>query len=261
MKITNIFVIILLCIIPTLLHAQAPGYIGKRTFVSFGISAGMAIDGPTQNNNGSEFFGDTNQRSWGLNYEFEGNVSYVIGRYSTLGITVGQYYTGAISEARTLSPFFNPISSSGQFDNHELFHRLNVRSISLSHSIYKKKKGALAPYGNYFFYGLGRKFISAEIIDKKTDYWAGEVFGNTELGIDSNIEYTPIFIGWASHQIFWDRVLLKVGIKISFPLNYSSWQESINENTNQSNYSSEAFSRIYKHEVARFDIGVGYLLF
>lgn len=260
MKITRTLIFFLLLILPQTLHSQVPGYLGKKLYLTLGVSLGPALEGPTQNNNGSDFFGASNKRSFGLNYEFDGALSYVVGRYSSVGISAGQYYTGAISEASTISPFFTTNSSLAEFDEHELFWRLNVRSINLIHSLYKRKKGALAPFGNYFYYGLGRKFISGSVIDKKTDYWASEVFGNTELKIDDEISYTSIFIGWGSQQIFWDKVILKWGVKISFPLNYVSWR-AIDLDTNQGQYTGEAFSRIYSHEVARFDIGIGYLLF
>ncbi|MEM6964890.1 MAG: hypothetical protein AAF573_09005 [Bacteroidota bacterium] len=261
MKIARVLLWTILYLISQTLSAQAPGYQGKRFFFILGVSTNPAIDGPTQNNRGQESFQNPEGNGIGLNYEFDGSFSFVTGRYSTVSFSVGQYYTGAVTEARTVSPFFSENSPGSSFDMHDLFYRLNVRSVSLHHSIYRRKKGGLAPFGNYFYYGLGRKFISGSILDKRTDYFISEVYGNRSLDVDDKISYTSAFIGWASHQIFWDRIILKIGIKFSFPLNFNSVRELDEGNNNQEMYEAEAFRRVFWHEIGRFDIGIGYLLF
>ena len=137
---------------PLFLNAQPPGYLGNRFFTSFNLSSSPTLRGPTQNNNGTQYFGTSNERSWGIDYEYEANLSYVIGRHSSVGIDVGQYYTGMTTTVRTRSLGQENINfQSVQYDSHELFYRLNVKSASIYFSKYRRKKGALAPLGSHFF--------------------------------------------------------------------------------------------------------------
>jgi hypothetical protein len=262
MKTNSILLFLFLSICPLILNAQPPGYLGKRATISLGISSFPTIDGPTQNNNGSNFFGDSNERSWGVDYEFEGNFSYTVGRQSSIGLTVGQLHTGMTTRAETEALVGSPIPSFEPIDYHELFYRLNVRSISLTHSIYRSKKGALSPLGNYFFWGIKRSFISGKVIDKKTDYHAGEVFGHRSLEIDPKTAYSSIIFGWSNHQIYWDKLIVKTGFRFGVPLNIFSWNKlSDNNDTNQEEFEIDAYQRLWRHEIIRIDFGIGYLLF
>lgn len=262
MKINSFILFLFLSIFPFFLAAQPPGYLGKRAFITLGISSFPTFDGPTQNNNGGDFFGDTNDRAWGIDYEFEGNFSYTIGRQSSIGLTVGQFYTGMVTEVETESLVSNPISSFEPIDYHELFYRLNVRTISITNSRYKAKKGALSPLGNYFFWGLKRSFITGEIIDKKTNYHVGEAFGHRSLEIDPKAAYSSIILGWSSHKIYWDKLIIKTGFRFGIPMNIVSWNNLVdNKDTNQEEFELDAYLRNWKHEIIRIDFAVGYLLF
>lgn len=262
MKINSILLFLFLSICPHLLNAQPPGYLGKRAIVTLGISSFPTFGGPTQNNNGSNYFGESNDRSWGIDYEFEGNFSYTVGRQSSIGLTIGQFYTGMVSQAKTDALVSNPVSSFEQIDFHDLFYRLNVRSISFTHNLYRAKKGALSPLGNYFFWGLKRSFISGRIIDKKTDYHAGEVFGHRSLEINPKSAYSSIIFGWSNHQIYWDKLIVKTGFRFGVPLNIVSWNKlSDNNDTNQEEFELNSYLRIWRHEIFRIDFSIGYLLF
>ncbi len=266
--------IILLLIFPVCLFGQAPGYLGKRASIMFNFSSFPALFGPTQNNRGSEerTFGD--RSGWlGINYELEGQFSYALGRYYSLGVFGGQYYTATKSKASTLS--LPQIPGSNDMDSHELFHRLNVTSVGLVYSKFNKKKGALAPIGNRFFCSLKTSFIKSEIIDKKTTFYNsdGELFGHGNLNIDEKINFSFFHFGWSNSQVFWNKMIVNVGFKIGFPLNlkyYASLSDGgtdgsaldiYNTNRNQANYEAAVFDRLFRHELMRIDIGVGYLLF
>ncbi|MEM1323017.1 MAG: hypothetical protein AAGG75_22315 [Bacteroidota bacterium] len=271
----NVYVVITLLFlasIPLLTTAQAPGYLGRRAFIGFTFSSSPAISGPTQNNNGENFFGNSNDRSWGINYELEANLSYVISRSMSLGLNLGQYYTGMTTTAETpslareLLPFQNDY-----FDSHDLFYRLNVKSLSIVVNKYKLAKGALAPFGNHVFFGLKRHFISGEIIDKRTTYESsfeeiGNVVGHRNLEIDDQLAYFSFLFGWARNQIFWDKFILKTGIRFAIPLGVAPINAIFDNNAyepfeRQELYEDNVYNRLVRHEFVRVDVGVGFLIF
>jgi hypothetical protein len=257
----------------TFSNAQAPGYLGKKASIMFNFSSFPAIAGPTQNNRGNDdnTFGEGSGKV-GLNYEFEGHFSYVTGRYVNFAVFVGQYFTGVTSNAETESIVPDPNDFYSNTDRHYLFNRLNVRSAGITYSKFSKRRGALAPIGNRFFMSLKRSFITSEIIDKRTEYghYLGESFGHAKLNIDESMTLDFFHMGWSNTQVFWNKMLFNVGVKIGFPLNFKYYGtlsdggralDIYETNQNQAQYESAVFDRIFRHEFFRVDIGVGYLLF
>ncbi len=274
MKKINTLLLISLFFFPIFLLAQAPGYLGKKGFLSLTVSSLPAINGPTQNNRGGDFrtFG-TSAGRLGFNYEFEGSFSYVIGRYRTISINAAQYYTGATHSAQTLTSgtVFDPFSFN-ELDDHDLFSRLNVKSITLRVSKFNASKGALAPVGNRIYYGLKRSFISSNIVDKETRYYneLGELFGHQKIELEQKMNLNFFQLGWSNDQVFWDKVILSMGIRFNIPLNIDliriayedkSYDPNYSTNPNQTDYDVAVFSRVFNHEIFRVNIGVGFLLF
>lgn len=259
------------------LMAQPPGYVGKRLYTTFNFSSFPTVNGPTQNNNGLEYFGDVHDRDWGIDYELEGELSYVIGRYSSIGITIGQFYTGLKSEAETESLGQENINFSNiQYDRHDLFYRLNVKSIGLHYSWYKSKKGALAPLGNHTYIGIETSFIKGEILDKKTiysldEFGLGSSIGHANLNVDPSTVYHSIMLGWSNNQILFDRLIFKVGLRFTLPLslkvyNGNSRNEAVSnffydDNPNHSLFKARTFDRMVSHQMLRINIGLGILIF
>ncbi|MFT4666572.1 MAG: hypothetical protein ACI8YQ_001304 [Polaribacter sp.] len=257
-----------LFIFPFLMNGQAPGYLGKKALVSFNYSVFPGFFGPSQNNRGRNAFEERSGKT-GLNYEFDLGFDYVVGRYRSLGLHVGQYYTGTLIEDLETRPLN---SSSGSFssDEHDLLFRVNVRSASIILSRFKREKGGLAPIGNRFYWGFKRNFIKSEIIDKKTSYSSqiGIAQGHGPLGIDQEVAFNYLLFGWSNDQIFWDKVLFKTGFRMAVPLSLSYLGDAFETNPSsdrrydsQYHYELNVFRRLMWHEFIRFDIGVGYLLF
>lgn len=252
------------------LFGQAPGYLGKKAILNFNVSSSIAISGPTQNNRGSEAFG-VPAGGYGINYELEGSFSYVIGRYSSLELTASQYYTGMASEATTTAIPEDVLF--GNRDNHELFHRLNVKSISLTHSRFLSHKGALAPVGSRVFYGLKMNAVKGSILDKRTSFYNssfGEVLGHEPLNINQETRIFYGVLGWSKTRIFWDKLVFTTGFRIAIPLSsdLSNYFNRVVSNhpdyfsdRNKAEFETRVSKRIDFHEVFRFNIGVGYLLF
>ena len=273
MKRISLLVVILNCFLITL-NGQAPGYLGKKASILFNFSSFPAIVGPTQNNRGSndKVFGN-GSGNIGINYEFEGHLAYATGRYTSFDIFVGQYYTGATSNATTQSLVPDPNDFYSDTDNHYLFHRLNVKSVGITYSNFIKGKGALAPIGNRFFMSLKHCFITSEIIDKKTEYSRelGEVIGHDNLNIDDKFALNFFHMGYSNKQVFWHKMIFNVGVRVGFPINlkyYNMYFEGDtryhpdeNISANQADYEYSVFDRLFRHELFRVDIGIGYLLF
>lgn len=271
-------ILLIVLLFPMFLWAQVPGYLGKRATVNLSLSTSLAIFGPTQNNRGSDDYNfGQGPGGIGINYDFGLDFSYVVSRYAEISIAVGQYYTGATSNAVTV-PFgleLLPTSNEPQFDEHYLFHRVNVRSLSVIYSKFKPERGAIAPFGNRFYFGLKRNFVNASIIDKRTDFYSsnfGEIFGHQNIGIESNVAFHYALFGWANNRILWDKVVFTTGLRIAIPLelgNFSSntfTEDARNHpdyemNPNQIDYEMNIWTRLALHESFRFNISIGYLLF
>jgi len=249
---------------------QAPGYLGKKAIIAFNLSSSVAFNGPTQNNRGKDGFGEPSG-NYGVNYEFEGSFSYVIGRYSSLELAVSQYYTGVASSAETPALPLDLLDNG--MDNHDLFHRLNVKSISLVYSKFKSNKGALAPIGNRLYYGLKRNSVSGSILDKRTNFYQenlGLVLGHQPLNINQKMNIYYALVGWSNTQIFWDKMTFTTGLRFAIPLklnleNYFDQDPRLHidyfDDPNKALFETNVSSRINYHEVFRLNIGIGYLLF
>ena len=267
MKLKQRFIILLfISLTPFLLDAQAPGYLGKRAAVSFNVSGGVAIDGPTQNNKGSNSFGNQSfgeESELGFNHEFVLDFSYTLSRYRSVRLSGSQYYTGMVSEARTTS-----LDGSGS-DFHDLFYRLNVKTISMDYSFYSRKRGALAPVGGHYYVGLKTSMVSGEIIDKRTDFNnppLAAILGHKLLDIDQKKKLYYFTWGWSNSSVFADKVIFKAGISGAIPLGWFIGRGNIGrdnnfDSDNQTTFEDNVFTRLWAHEILRMNVGIGYLLF
>lgn len=281
MKMTKCIVFVLLCMgLPSLLSAQPPGYLGKRFNVSLGLSSFPAIGGVSANGRRG-FTNDFNsafntEKNWGLNYELEGKLNYVVGRYRALGLSFGLYRTGMISSLRTPS-----LGTNGD-DFHDLLSRVKVRSVGVTSSKFNSRKGGLAPLGNQFIWGFKRIFVSGEIMDQQTEFASdlvGETLGHGPLGVD-NVKgaYTSILLGWSNTQIFYDKLMVSVGGRFTLPLSPKVYdaladqvgndprylrifdtEEEENQHRNSIRYEYEIYNRVALHELFRIDVSVGLL--
>jgi len=266
-----LFLLFLSVFLPLASQSQPPGYLGKRATLLFNFSSFPAFEGPTQNNRGISFsterFGESEQ-GLAFNYEFNLDFSYVVSRMRSLSLGVGQYYTGVVTDTRTRSrpTLLEPNPSSAE-DFHSLFNRLNVRSITLMYHKFKGEKGALAPIGNQFSYGLKYLSINSEIVDKRTSYRlsGGSFFGHEPLNLPNKTSFLLF------KMAFKDHFVIKMGIQVGVPLHYRYWEAVSNgkevlydtgDKENQYyDFRVPVLRRIFFHELLRFDFGVGFLLF
>ena len=259
--------LILLFLLPIALPAQAPGYLGKRFSIDLGTGFGPAIDGPTQNNKGyGNILGNkADDRRLGINYVFDLNLNFATGRYRGLSLTASQYYTATTTFYRIQSQFDNFLS-----DEVESLHRLNVRHVGLKYHYFKRSKGALAPIGNSFYVAVDAYFINGEVIDRIINYAnpLSAAFGIAPLGINQNLKTWGVGFGWQKTTIYFDKLLLRVGIGIHGPVGFYIRdlidEANVNiapDNGRQSTYENKVANRLYLHGLMRFELGLGYLIF
>lgn len=267
---------LLIFFLPVLVYSQAPGYLGKKASLTFSISGFPALTGPTQHNYGNEkhTVGESAGRL-GMNYEFEGNLFYVIGRYHSLGLYAGQYATGVYSEGLTFARRADYPTSGGVStyqDLHDLLHRAEVRSVGIIYSIFSIRRGALAPVGNRFYVGVKHNFVTGKLAKKETSYYdevIGAKYGHEPLDIDTQADYSFLLFGWSNDLMLTNRFMFRSGLRMALPISWRYLQEIFGDVDNypgvgtnsQANYDLALIERLSRHELFRVDIGLGVLLF
>lgn len=247
------------------LQAQdAPGYMGKKAIFSLNYSSSVALFGPTLNDRGQDDFYDEVETilgvesNLGLNYEFGADFSYTLTRQRALSLGYHQYATNTVLEW---------VYTNVDFD---YLYRLNVRAISLNAHQFKRKRGGLAPLGNSSYWGLKTTFINGEEADSRMiNFVTPPPIPESGAPEDPNLTVYSLLWGISNQQIFWDKLVLKMGVHISIPLTPNYYRfiidpfsiSTVEEADFQLIYEAQAITRIARHEALRFDIGVGYLLF
>lgn len=256
---TNTYLLIFfLCFFSTIIFAQTPGYLGNRASLIINSSTFPAFKGPTINDKGTDSYG-REFNGIGLNYEFEAVLSYAYKRYKSLGLIAGQY--------RTAQEFFtstDPVDSSveGQ-DEHRVFSEVNVNSISLIRKKFRRHKGGLAPFGNYFFLGLRANFVTGSILEKTTTYASsnGSDFGHQEILPDPKFTQFLFVYGFGNNLIFKDRIIFSMGMRFSLPFKPSTLATLSSGEAAGRDFEDKARFRLFYHEFFRINVGVGVLLF
>lgn len=267
-------ILLLLCATGFPLHAQAPGYMGKRLSFNAEGSSMIVLLGPTANNRGSQdrIYGD-NGGGFALSWRAAGQFGYALSRKNQLSLAIDYTKTGMVLD-NVLTPSLYDVSGTYNYDNHYLFYNLSALTARLGMRFYKTKKAAIAPLGNYNGWSLNATRVSGKILDKRTAYAYNGDLGHAPLGIDPVKTLLSISYESGANWIIADRILLNFGTRITVPLrmghwigiatdgydytpeNYGSYQEA-----NQLHFEDEALRRLSAHSLLSFYAGVGLLLF
>lgn len=256
-------------------YGQVPGYLGKRLSIEYSTELAIAFKGVTQNNKG---YGDVltargdygSKKEFGLSYNHNAKISYVVSRQRALGIQVSQYFTGmttTMTSKSILSPEF--------LDEHHNLHRLNVKSIGLIYTKFFDERGALAPLGSYYNLGIDKIWVTGDIIDRAV---YGPGFGDerltvyNDLSIDQSLDLFAFSIGFGNTQVFYDRFLFKYGAVLRFPIfnEFEGGEEALrgsyysdnrfNSDPNQVIFEFDTFQRLFSHNFMKLEVGFGILL-
>lgn len=249
------------------LSAQPPGYLGKRLYISGGVSMGIATNHPDKNNRGGDYFGkeyNTSGSNYGLNLEYNLGLSFVTARQQILNFKFGTYQTGLVSDAISINLLNNnPIS-------HDLFYRLSVQTFQLDYGWFSRKRGALSPLGGQYYLGLKLHTVSGDIIDKITSFNPDSFAPpHSNFDITQKVWLLQPVIGWSNTMVFFDQIVFRAGINFGIPMyiteNYNEGiisRRASNVNTrNQDVFENDAMRRIYDRSMMQVDISIGYLLF
>ncbi len=128
------------------IHAQNPGFQGKRTLLEYKFNYMLAFDHPNAQNRSIG-------NGFGLNTSHRASLSYTFSRQYMAGVHFDYFITGI---------------ELPDDENELTFQQLKVNTIGVHLNRYILKKGALAPFG--FYWKTGANFIMAETINipKKT---------------------------------------------------------------------------------------------
>lgn len=251
------------------LHAQAPGYLGKRFMLKADLGLTPSLIGPTAANKGLSIVYGNAKTAFALSYRMGVEASYVVSRKTSIGFEANYFKTGATSTAYTRSTAI--LSGPSNVDNHSLFYNLTSVTTDVSIKSFKLSKGSIAPLGTYFAYHLSRSFISGEILDRKTEY-SRQTTTIRSIDINKNYAFSSFGLEWGVNTMLTDHVLFDFSSRFNFPLNIVKVFEraEINAPTfplsdypayNQKQFDNMSFRRIATHSLFLVHIGVGYLLF
>jgi hypothetical protein len=265
----NLCVGLLLMIAPGL-HAQIPGYLGKRFFLNAENWSMPALQNPTANNKGwgDNIYGSTGG-GFAFNTTWSAQAGYAVSRTRVLSLSADYMRTGMILDLYTPSQSF--FAQSGEQDYHYLFYNLKGPGLTLGWYSFNPNKGSLAPMGFYNGWSLRAQFIQGEILDKRTSYYYLEDgVKHAPLGVESSKLIGSLGWEFGYNTIYFDRMVFSLGCRLSIPLNVRQLSYIMSESTpefesyeetNQAEFDKAVVSRMALHNLANLKIGVGYLIF
>jgi hypothetical protein len=194
------------------LFSQAPGYLGKRLFVSANASAIPTFAGPSAANRGLGTLYDGAENSLDITTRFGIEVGYAVSRKNAVTLTADYAKTGMRTSMITpsLSQF---VPSLDYKDYHYLFYNLNCYTFDLGYQSYNLAKGAIAPMGRYFAFHVFGTMAKGVIMDKRTDYYNASVQQHAKLGIDPTYITGGIGFEWGNNVIVSDHLFMNFGIR------------------------------------------------
>jgi hypothetical protein len=248
------------------LFSQAPGYLGKRFFVSANASAIPAFQGPTAGNGG---LGDTyNYASKSIAFSTRLGIEagYALSRKNAVTLTLDYAKTGMITNLST--PVISSFGSSDANDYHYMFYNLNCYTFDLGYQGYKLERGAIAPMGRYFSFHLFATTASGVVINRKTDLYSGSFIDKHTFETGENPTYLMGGFGleWGKNTIIGDnffinttlRFNLTTGLFQSNPLKEGEFSGTYRE-ANQIKFDVAAAERLFYHSLFMVRFGVGFL--
>ncbi|MEI7802041.1 MAG: hypothetical protein WCI97_05325 [Bacteroidota bacterium] len=252
------FLIPLLLFTAINLKAQVPGYMGKKFSAGYNLHFYMGGLQSESRKYDAQYF--VYQPQFFINKFHEAHADYVLANNYSLGISceflrTGKYYSE---------------SSNNYYNNYDSDNYLNIAAttIRVNNKFFFYKSGsALAPIGNYGQVSVG--VISAKPTAKlkgtnQTD--SGTFYFSKIVNFDRVT--TPIIAaGFGNQSIFFDRLILDVGLEVAFVpgavssftnTHYSSYYTSY---PNKETAKEETLKRLQTFYVSSVKVGIGILLF
>ncbi len=236
------------------LQAQVPGYLGKRFLAGFSLNTAITFLAPSASNRGygqvMDLFNGA-KPSFALSNRYNLDLEYVTFRNASLGLSVSSYKTGF---ARTI--LIDRLNSSTL--TNEFFFQINSLSFELKFKKYNLKRGAIAPLGAGFSWGIFVNFSNANIKDRINE-------NDEAIDIPSKTSiYTYGLVLESSKNITLnDDFFLKYGYSIRLPFNVYSILNADSDNRYDYNpyvIENSTLLRVLVHDIFSFNVGVAYLI-
>jgi hypothetical protein len=248
-----------------MLFSQAPGYLGKRLFVSANASAIPAFEGPTAGNGGLGSLYNSAEKSLDMTTRFGIEVGYALSRKNAVILTADYAKTGMTTWMSTPS-LSRGLPTLDYKDSHYLFYNLNCYTLDLGYQSYKLSKGAIAPMGRYFAFHVFGTMAKGVIMDKRTNYYDSSVRQHAKLGIDPTYITGGIGFEWGNNIIISDHFFMNLSLRSSLTAGLIE-SKSLNDERyygtyleqNQKNFKIEAAERMFNHSLFMIRFGVGML--
>ncbi len=258
----SILIPIFLLIQYNALNAQAPGYLGKRLFISANGSAIPAFQGPTASNGGlgDTYNGATNTIAFSTRFGLE--AGYALSRKNAVTFTLDYAKTGMRTYMET--PY--QLNSPDYVDRHYLFYNLNCYTFDLGYQGYKLEKGAIAPMGRYFSFHLFATSASGEIIQKRTEFNNSFNKTHADLGVNPTYLMGGFGLEWGKNTIIGNSFFINTTLRFNLTTGVfktNSLQNGASLGTyqqeNQERFDVAAAERLFYHSLFMVKFGIGIL--
>ena len=235
--------IILMCAIflPSSLKAQVPGYQGKRFMAGYGlhISPGFV----------RMFGGEGTSGPW-LNLRHNINAEYIVGRRLAIGADLDLASTGYKYNTTT-----SAIDNAGNYyqKNKTTLYSVSGYSYGIHFTHYGIfENNPVAPIGDYIRLKLFRLNYNSDIPDDKENH--GEL---KEQAFATN----GIGLGYGQTRVYYNKVMLDIGIEGSWLLKNKSYLPFHNEYSEMSKAEQESLSLLFWNYFVNFRIAASGLFF
>jgi hypothetical protein len=253
------------------LKAQVvPGFMGKKTIVSYTFGFSPAINGPTIFNKVSIFgveekpFTETSLFLIPFNVSHSVSIERVIKRKFSLALNYKFYKT---KEFVDFIDNFNTDFYGSRFYYSNVELRMSGHLTNLSFVFYRKN--AIAPYGKYFKFNLGvlttvSKFLETKIKEDNN--------GSNEFGVPYYLylgegkivkNFAAIGFAFGSNRIYKKKFVVGRGINFSLPISSDYSYSKNNEQAAYQTYAKQTYQKIFRknfgHESISIYLSFGYL--
>jgi|GEM_PF-2848740 len=260
-------VLFLIFLTSIITKAQAPGYLGKTVYfkVSDGLILSPSKDRPYTTL--TQGFSDNSGPSIG--HTFTGEIGYTYSRKNVVALIFGGFQSAVQADY-----YFDLMDN--YTDSESLVHFLDAKIIGLKHYSFLTKKGALAPYGTSYSFGLEGHFIKGRIDPDEDDQLIDLFSTNTRDFLENpKFNFLNLSFSWLKHNIYRDRIIFSYGFTARFPLALRAadaiadryrLEPDFSFSSDPEEFNVEVFelfvlNRLIRRNAIHFNLGVGLLLF
>lgn len=216
--------VILFCIGFFVLNANAKpikgGYLGKRTIIC------------------AEMSYMPNYSKWtdifmSYNFQYGGNLHFVSGRYSEIGVSYNMYALGAHKRYDT------SLAQAGKIKGYQ---------VGITYRKYRERRGGLAPIGKFVDFNLYYHADEFNVVYPYLNTFAPITY--TSSGISGSV-------GFGTQGIFWDRVVGNCGVRFGGPIVTLAEEDGNGDIKDNSSYMKD---RLRNKDFFSVFFGVGIIL-